>query len=267
MQRMLPLFIFSLFVHVSFSVAVNAGESHYEVYYFHASWRCTNCTNAEAWAREVVTALNSVNPEANIVYAPKQLETNRQLVSLTKAKRVDLVIAEVRNGKILRHENLGNLLPMVGSKQTLQQHIIDGVIEFSKKSKEAGKLTTPEIATQSAQTTSSNRKMAVYIVQRDSGDGKPREAALVSDVFAQKYPQIIQNNRVSVRLLNPGEKEHTVWLNFFKAKPGDVVVAVIDGTALETFSVIPGSATQAQDREFTNALAHLIQQSIDQGGL
>ncbi len=262
----LVFLVFALLVAISLSAAANAGESHYEVYYFHASWRCTNCTNAEEWAGEVVSALNSSNPGANIIYAPKQLETNKQLVSLTKAKRVDLVVAEVSNGKIVRHENLGNLLPMVGSKKNLQQHITDGVIAFSKKSRGAGELSPPGSIAPAAQITPSNRKMAVYVIQREPNNNKPREAALVSTVLSQHFPQIVQDKKVSITLLNPNSREHAGWLDLFKAKPGDVVVAILDDTTIETFSAIPGPAAQTQESGFMNAFANLIQQNVSQGG-
>ena len=56
-------------------IAVSAGErdvrpedTRYEVYYFHASWRCVNCNNAEAWAKEEVEALVAENGEGSVVF-------------------------------------------------------------------------------------------------------------------------------------------------------------------------------------------------------
>ena len=120
-----------------------AGESHYEVYYFHASWRCTNCTNAEAWAGEAVESLAQSNPGARIIYAPKQLEKNKSLVNATKAKRVDLVVAEIQDDKMIRHQNIGNLLNVVGSKPLLMKTVTDGIVNFSAQSKAAPRLTPP----------------------------------------------------------------------------------------------------------------------------
>lgn len=140
-----------------FCLSAAAGESHYEVYYFHASWRCTNCTNAEAWTGESVAALQVNNPGVEIRYVPTQLETNKQLVSLMKANRVDVAVAEVSDGRIVRHKNLGNILQLVGSKPTLVQHVIDGVVNFSTQSQSAGILTMPVTATTNSLTTASKR--------------------------------------------------------------------------------------------------------------
>jgi len=46
-------------------------ESHYEVYFFHASWRCENCDNAEKWVGEVVDALKKDNPGGRLMFIPK----------------------------------------------------------------------------------------------------------------------------------------------------------------------------------------------------
>lgn len=125
------LFVFA--ASIFFATGASAGESHYEVYYFHASWRCTNCTNAETWTGETVAGLRESNPGLDVRYAPVQLETNQQIVSLFNAKRVDVGVAEVRDGKIIRHQNLGNILSLVSSKPKLQQHVADGIINFIRQ--------------------------------------------------------------------------------------------------------------------------------------
>ncbi len=122
-----------------FCPAAVAGEAWYEVYYFHASWRCGNCTNAEAWTGEAVTKLQADNPDVTIRYIPKQLETNAQLVSMMNAQRVDVAVAEVIDGRIVRYKNLGNILRLVGSKTTLVQYVIDGFVDFRYQSKDTGK--------------------------------------------------------------------------------------------------------------------------------
>lgn len=138
-------FLASLFVFlIVLAAPVFAAESHYEVYYFHASWRCTNCTNAEAWAGEAVDTLQRANPDTVIAYVPKQLETNKQLVDATKAKRVDFVVVKVDDGKITSYANLGNLLPLIGSKQAVVQAAIDGILSFDAQVPGGKRLTRPE---------------------------------------------------------------------------------------------------------------------------
>lgn len=140
MKLFVPLFVFL----IMFAAPAFAAESHYGVYYFHASWRCSNCTNAEAWAGEAVDALKQANPDTVIIYEPKQLETNKQLVEATKAKRVDLVVVKVDDGKITSYANLGNLLPLVGSKQAVIQAAMDGILAFDDQVPGGKRLTRPE---------------------------------------------------------------------------------------------------------------------------
>lgn len=126
------------------AVPAAAADRHYEVYYFHASWRCANCTNAEAWAGEAVALLQQANPGVAVVYAPLQLETNKALAAQANAKRVDLVIAEVENGRITRLENLGNLLQVIGSRPLLTQTCLDGILAFDAKGNGGPLLKRPE---------------------------------------------------------------------------------------------------------------------------
>ncbi len=139
----MKIFVSFFVLMLLFPLPLKAADTHYEVYYFHASWRCANCTNAEAWAGEAITALQKANPDVEIVYAPKQLEKNKALAAQTQAERVDLAVAEIKNGKTLRSENLGNLLGVVGSKPLLLQTAIDGVLAFDAKRKDGGRLKKP----------------------------------------------------------------------------------------------------------------------------
>lgn len=236
-----------------------AGETHYEVYYFHASWRCTNCTNADAWTGEAVNALRSGNPGVDIRYVPKQLETNAQLVSLMKAKRVDVAVAEVRDGRIVRHKNLGNILSLVGSKPTLQKHVMDGVVNFIQQSPGVSiQQTTPQPSA------SSTKKIGVYLIQTDANS---RMGNLVSNTLSQYFPQLLQSQRASVQVINPQNPNSAGWLSIFNARPGEVVVALMDGNTIETFSTLPGPSSQAQESSFMASFANIVQQNMSQGGL
>lgn len=112
------------------AVSANASERHYEVYYFHASWRCANCTNAEAYTQEAVNSYNAENPGAGVIFKPVQLETNDALVRALGANRVDAVVVEVMDGKIISHKNIGNLLPLIGNKANVVAKVKDGVGSF-----------------------------------------------------------------------------------------------------------------------------------------
>lgn len=117
------------------SASASAAEKQYEVYYFHASWRCTNCNNAEAYTEEAVNSFKAQNPSINVAFLPVQLETNADLVKAVRAKRVDVVVVEVKEGKIVRHKNLGNMLPLVGNKANVVNKVKDGVAAFVKSSR------------------------------------------------------------------------------------------------------------------------------------
>lgn len=261
---MKSMMVMAAFVFSLFCMTGVAGESHYEVYYFHASWRCTNCTNAEAWTGETVAALQASNPGITIRYAPTQLETNKQLVSLMKAKRVDVAVAEVRDGRVVRHKNLGNILNLVGSKPTLVQHIIDGVVNFSKQSQVAGVLNAPSAGT-NTNNQISNRKLAVYIVQASVAGQSQRVSTLISNSISQSFPQLAQNQQVNVSFIDPQARDNAGWLGYVKANPGDVVVAVMGDSGMETFSTLPGPAAQNLESGFINSFANTVRQYT--GGL
>lgn len=241
-------------------VTAVAGESHYEVYYFHASWRCTNCTNADAWTGETVAALQANNPGVTIRYVPTQLETNKQLVSLMKAKRVDVAVAEVRDGKIIRHKNLGNILQLVGSKPTLQRHIIDGIVNFSKQSQGAGTINAVGAgAGASGQPAVSNKKLAVYIVQTTTGQAQ-RVNGLISTTLSRSFPQLAQSRKIDVSFIDPQARDNAGWLGYVQAKPGDVVIALLGDNGMETFSSLSGPSDQNQEAGFINSFTGVLQQ-------
>lgn len=247
-------------------VPAAAGESHYEVYYFHASWRCTNCTNAEAWTGETVATLQAENPGVTIRYAPTQLETNKKLVDLMKAKRVDVAVAEVRDGKIIRHKNLGNILQLVGSKPTLQRHIVDGVVNFSKQSQGAGSINAPGAgASTNRQPALLNKKLAVYIVQATNTNQNQRVNSLIANTLSRSFQPLTQNQKVDVSYIDPQARDNAGWLGYVKAKPGDVVVALLGENGMETFSSLPGPTDQGQEAGFVSSFTGVVQQYA--GGL
>lgn len=241
-------------------VTVAAGESHYEVYYFHASWRCTNCNNAEAWTGEVVAAIQAENPDVTVRFAPTQLETNKQLVSMMKAKRVDVAVAEVRDGKIIRHKNLGNILQLVGSQPTLMQHVMDGVVDFSKQSKGAGVLNAPRGGSAMRQAAPSNKRLAVYVVQTSNAGQNQRVGGMLANAISQSFPQLAQSGKVDVSFIDPKARDNAGWLSHVKARPGDVVVALLGDGGMEVFNALPGPTDQSQETGFMNSFVGIVRQ-------
>ena len=111
----------------------------YEVYYFHTTQRDGNCRDAEAWARGEADAIVGENGEGSVVFFPVDLEKDDSLAKAYKAKRMDVVVGEARDGKVARFANLGNLLPLVkGKKEDKAQAAIwklvrDGLAKFDAK--------------------------------------------------------------------------------------------------------------------------------------
>lgn len=265
-MRSLSLF-FSLFLMAS--AGVWAGESHYEVYYFYASWRCANCTNAEAWAGEAVATLQQSNPNVKIVYAPKQLEKNRALVAQSKAKRVDLVVAEVKDGKMIRFENLGNLLEVIGSKPALMKKCIDGIARFASQSAGTGTLNlTDSYAALEQKANAPVRKIGVYIILNNAANqGNLRAADIISQTLTNSFDQQLQSQSIMASLIDAGQEQNQGWLDLFKAGPGDVVVALISGTNIENFSTIKQPQNQDQEQTFVSSFTNAMRQSITMGDL
>lgn len=116
-------------------------DTSYEVYYFHASWRCVNCTNAENWTKETVAAVAAANDKDALVFKAIDMEKNAALTKELKAKRVDVVVVEIRNGKRTRFANLGNLLESIKGKDDAKAKpavvkiVRDGLKAFDAKAK------------------------------------------------------------------------------------------------------------------------------------
>ena len=127
--------------------------------------------------------LQKANPGVKIVFAPKQLEKNKALVAQTKAKRVDLVVAEIENGKIARFENLGNLLNVVGSKPLLMKTSLDGILAFDAKG--GARLKQPEALDELGQKAAlPPSKIGVFIIMDNPNENSnPRVADIINQVI------------------------------------------------------------------------------------
>ena len=261
----------SLFISVFilFASTLLAAESHYEVYYFHASWRCANCTNAEAWTGEAVELLRKSNPNVEIVYSPKQLETEKDLVAATKAKRVVLVVAEVRDGKMIRHENIGNLLNVVASKQLLMKTVLDGIVEFGGQSMGAGTLRqTDEYAVIEKKANAPVRKIGIFLIINDAETNQePRLAEVIIESLNNDFAEQIQKDDFVFNLVDADNSQNKGFLDMFEAKGGDVVVALLSQTGMESFDTVKGPDSEEQDKVFLAEFTKAVRGNIDKGDL
>lgn len=214
-----------LAVTVLLSTYAQGAEPEYEVYYFHASWRCSNCTNAEAWAGQAVDMLKADNPNARIAYVPKQLETNADLVKSTGAKRVDLVVAEVQDGKIIRHKNVGNLLDVIESKALVKKTIIDGIMDFNKDAKEPSTISLPNEYAKLEERIENPRKVGVFIVAKNAAASpQPAVVEVVSAVLEKDYTPQLMEQSIIASLVDPENEQTRDFANELGAKDGEVVI-------------------------------------------
>lgn len=247
-----------LFMVSSMAVA----ESNYEVYYFHAAWRCSNCTNAEAWAGEAVDLLRESNPDTDIVYIPKELDANKELADLTGAGRVDLVCAEMRDGKLVRFKNIGNLLKVIHSKQVLLETVVDGIVAFSEPSDSAGVLKPPKTTISLAtRANGQTRKIMIYAFTDKTANWlDTRIAGSVRTILATGYSAQLREQRILSCAVDMTSGPNRVLSQDFNAKSGDYVIALMEGNDLVFYDRISRALTPIQETSFTTTFAGTLRQ-------
>ena len=147
--------VLAAYVVLGLGGVVAGGESNprpegvrYEVRYFHAAQRDGNCRDAEAWAREEVDAIASAKGEGSVVFSPADMEKQEDLARAYKIKQMDVLVAEIKDGKAVRVVNLGNLLSLVKGKKedkaqaAVRKFVRDGLVKFDANAVQPW-LTTP----------------------------------------------------------------------------------------------------------------------------
>ncbi len=265
-MKRLAVIVFSL---IAFIGTVHAADSHYEIYYFHASWRCGNCTNAERWAGEVAESLKASNPKVKIVYEPVQLEKNPELVSTVGAKRVDLVIAEIQDGKVVRHHKIGNLLDYIASKALVKKTAIDGIIEFSSQSKELPKLEVPEGYDElAAKIDAPPRKVGVFIVMKDAANAKDSKVVeIISELLQDNFMVQMEEQSIIASLLDPDNAQTKDFLTELGAKHGDVAVSLLGEDSIENVSIVKWPEGNDGVDTFQSDIITKMQENIKLGDL
>lgn len=251
-----------------FASQIQGAEPEYEVYYFHASWRCSNCTNAEAWAEQAVEMLKTDNPTAKITYLPKQLETNADLVKTTGAKRVDLVVAEVKDGEITRHKNVGNLLDVIASKALVKKTIIDGIVDFENASSASSHLVLPDEYAKLEEQIENPRKIGVFIMAKGvSNDSQPEVVGIISGVLEKEYmPQLMEQSIVA-SLIDPANPQNKGFVDELNAKDGEVVVSLIGPDSIIEHTNIQVPKDAAGNGAFEESFMTAMNNFIALGGL
>lgn len=264
MKRLLLVFAATLLI----AVHALGAEPEYEVYYFHASWRCSNCNNAEAWAGQAVEMLKAGNPNAKIAYIPKQLETNADLVKHTGAKRVDLVVAEINEGNIVRYNNVGNLLDVIGSKALVKKTVIDGIMEFNNSPDAASPLALPVEYAKLEEQIDNPRKLGVFIVAKDaSANSQPEVVGVLSAILEKKYMPLLMEQVIIASLLDPDNPQTKEFSDELGVKDGEVVVTLIGPDEIIERINIPAPKNASENNSFEKAFITAMNNYISLGGL
>lgn len=247
---------------------VFAGESKYEVYYFHASWRCGNCTNAEAWTRQVVDSLQASNPGVIIEFAPKQLETNADLVKATGAKRVDLIVAEVQDGKMVRHHNIGNLLDFIASKALVKKESIDGIIAFSGESKNLPRLNLPADYEKLQSRIDDPKKVGIFIVMKGARTANtPKVVETISEILERDYMPQLEEQSIIATMLDSDNPKNKDFLGELNAQDGNVVVALLGVEDIEDSITLDTPKDGEPTKDFESAFIEAMGKNLTLGGL
>lgn len=172
--------------------------------------------------------LRKSNPGVEIVYAPKQLETEKDLVAATKAKRVDLVVAEVRDGKMIRHENIGNFLSVVASKPLLMKTVLDGLVEFGGQSKSAGTpRQTDEYAAIEKKANALVRKIGIFlIINAAETNQEPRLAEVIIESLNNDFAEQIQKDDFVFNLVDADNSQNKGFLDMVANKGHELLKEV-----------------------------------------
>lgn len=266
MKRILFCFVLLL----SLTIPLFAGDSHYEAYYFFSSERSEDCEKAEAWTGEAVEILKEGNPDVQVLYLPKQIEENEELAGETNAKQADLVVAEIHDGKMVRHQNIGNMLSIVDSKQTLLHIVPEGIARFSEQSESAQKLNAPDgdHGVQPSALDTAKRQIAVYVLAENAADNPdPRVADIVSEVLSREFAMQILNQMILPTIIDVDVPQNRAWVDMFQATSGDVVVAIISNNNMESHITFKGPQSPEQEQEFSESFTELIRKNINSIGL
>lgn len=118
------------------SGAIQAADKHYEVFYFYATFRCQTCVDAEKWIREVVDDIAQEKGEGKVIFTPVLKDEHEKFAQDVGANLFEVVIGEVENKSVVRHQNIGNVLPHAQSKEMMGKLLIPSLNKFDATAKE-----------------------------------------------------------------------------------------------------------------------------------
>lgn len=208
------------------------------------------------------------NPNIPVEFTSKQLETNADLVKATGARRVDLVVAEIHDGKMIRFHNIGNLLDVIGSKALVKKTSIDGIMKFMSESSEPPRLALPNEYAKLEKQIDDPKKIGILIIAKNASNASPPNVVeVLSSVLERDFETYLEEQAIIASILdleNPRNKE---FLGDLDAKDGEVIVAVLGVEGVEDFVKLPWPKSETDNTAFEADFIAAIKQKIIQADL
>ena len=118
-------------------VPVESSETEIVAYYFHGNMRCATCRKLEAYSKEAITEgfaeeLASGQLAWRVVNTDEK--ENAHFVKDFELVTKSLVLAEIRNGEVVRFENLKLIWQLVRDQDGFLKYVRDSTRDFMEKS-------------------------------------------------------------------------------------------------------------------------------------
>lgn len=135
MRRLFILtFLFLLAAPDLFAGDTESGKSDYvKVYYFHGSFRCSNCYNIEAYTKEALEQSFKKELDSNeLVFEPVNVDEkeNRHFVNDYDLYTKSVVLSSVRDNKQTKYKNLEKVWGYLGDKEAFLGYVKEEVEKF-----------------------------------------------------------------------------------------------------------------------------------------
>lgn len=120
------LFIGGLANAVFSEIAGKGLPDRVEAYYFHGNFRCVNCHNMEKWTRKAVESYFKKEVDSGkLVFSIINTDTrgNEHYVTDYGLYTKSVVLALIKNGKEVRHENLTKIWDYLRSEEGFCRYI------------------------------------------------------------------------------------------------------------------------------------------------
>jgi hypothetical protein len=118
------------------SAEVAAPTDGVVAFYFHGNVRCATCRKIEAYADEAIhTGFAKALEDGTLTWSVVNIdeEENKHFVEDFQLTTRSVVLAEYRDGQLIRHENLDKVWQLVRSQQDFVDYVQDETGAFFEK--------------------------------------------------------------------------------------------------------------------------------------